>query len=476
MHKLPSIHAAFKSPQQCEDALKMYMIKMRTAKSLEDIAKAYGVSTATVSVRLRKVRSVLMKDFVPLYLTNTRDRAELLSHNTIMSQALFCASESPQSILVCDGTYIYVNKSTNYEFQRDTYTDQKKRNFIKFMMVVCTDGTIVHALGPYPARDNDAKILTKVNQSSDAFRNLRNGDILILDRGFRDCVKHFKERGFDVKMPSLVQSSKLKGQLTTIEANKTRLVTATRFVVETRNGHIKTIYSIFNETWNPIAVQHLPEDFSICCALINCYFKTFEPNKEIALDIAERMKSRMHLENKLADKVLCNQFQRYYRQFESFSEYDSLPQLNEIDLIYIALGKYQIKQAASYCQDHLKKNDGEFIIYSLESDVCRDLFTEMFPGERSLLLLLVRLKSRFRSQKTHDTFVLIDKNENNESVVLGYCCECNSGRRTVGCCSHVMTLIWKTLFIKNSNTSHQPAAFLDGYFGGTMSENIDDDE
>lgn len=330
-------------------------------------------------------------------------------------------------------------------------------------------------IGPYPARDNDAKILTKVDQSSDTFRNLRNGDILILDRGFRDCVKHFEQRGFDVKMPSLVQSSTLKGQLTTIEANKTRLVTATRFVVETRNGHIKTIFKIFNTTWNPLTVKHLPDDFAICCALINCYFKTFEPNKEIALDLAERMKSRMHLENKLADKVLCNQFQRYYRQFESFSDYDLLPQLNEMDLIYVALGKYQIKQAASYCQNHLKKNDGEFVIYSLEADVCGDLFSEMFPGERSFLLLLARLKSRFRSQKTHDAFVLIDKNENIGNVVLGYCCECNSGRRTVGCCSHVMTIIWKSLFIKNNN-SHQPAAFLDGYFGETLSENAHDDE
>lgn len=108
-------------------------------------------------------------------------------------------------------------------------------------MVVCTDGTIVHALGPYPARDNDATILEKVDRTTDAFQSLRNGDILILDRGFRDCVKYFEQRGFDVRMPSLVQNSQQKGQLTTIEANKTRL-TATRFVVETRNGHLKTIF------------------------------------------------------------------------------------------------------------------------------------------------------------------------------------------------------------------------------------------
>lgn len=224
MLKLPTINTAFKSAKQCEDALRMYLIKMRTSKPLAEIALMYGVSSATVSVRLKKIRKVLERDFVPLYLSNVRGRDELIRHNTTMSRILFCSPESPQSILVCDGTYIYVDKSTNYEFQRDTYTDQKKRNFVKFMMVVCTDGTIVHALGPYPARDNDAKILEKVDRTTNAFQSLQNGDILILDRGFRDCVKHFERRGFDVRMPSLVQSSPIKNQLTTIEANKTRLM------------------------------------------------------------------------------------------------------------------------------------------------------------------------------------------------------------------------------------------------------------
>ena len=30
----------------------------------------------------------------------------------------------------------------------------------------------------------------------------------------------------------------------------------------------------------------------------------------------------------------------------------------------------------------------------------------------------------------------------NESSILGYCCSCTPGLRTVGCCSHITTLIW----------------------------------
>lgn len=125
MLKLPSIIRDFRSAKQREDALRMYLIKMRTAKSLKQIAQMYGVSNATVSLRLKKIREVLRRDFVPLYLTNGRERDELIRHNTTMSRILFCSPESPKSILVCDGTYIYIDKSTNYEFQRNTYSDKK---------------------------------------------------------------------------------------------------------------------------------------------------------------------------------------------------------------------------------------------------------------------------------------------------------------------------------------------------------------
>lgn len=112
-------------------------------------------------------------------------------------------------------------------------------------MCVAPNGYIVYALGPYKARDNDAKIMQKIDETTNAFHILQNNDILILDRGFRDCVEYFRTKGYKVLMPALVQRSDKKGQLSTTEANQTRLITATRFIVETRNGHMKTIWKIY---------------------------------------------------------------------------------------------------------------------------------------------------------------------------------------------------------------------------------------
>lgn len=43
-----------------------------------------------------------------------------------------------------------------------TYNTHKKRNYVKIMMGVSTDSTIICALGPFKARDNDATIIKKM--------------------------------------------------------------------------------------------------------------------------------------------------------------------------------------------------------------------------------------------------------------------------------------------------------------------------
>lgn len=52
------------------------------------------------------------------------------------------------------------------------------------------------------------------------------------------------------------------------------------------------------------------------------------------------------------------------------------------------------------------------------------------------------MKSRFRSTESHHIFVLIDKTKIGRDSINEYFCTCETGSRTVGCCSHVMTVIW----------------------------------
>lgn len=475
---LPILRSMFEHQDTASDALYMYLLKMRSAQPNEDIGNDFNVSKMTVGRRLNSAREALEKDFIDNHINVIPIREELLHQSTAMCRGLFFShdSENEKVVLVLDGTYIYVDKSRNYEFQRATYTDQKKRNFIKVMMCVTANGTIVYALGPYQARDNDATILQKIDSTTNAFDFLQNGDILVLDRGFRDCVRYFEDKGLQVKMPSLVQRSDKKGQLTTIEANRSRLVTAIRFVVETRNGHMKTIFKIFNKVWNPLTIPHLMTDFKICAAIINQYYPIIESNRSIANEIKNRMLNRLDIENFLSKVVKKKDFQRNIKQFQTFTNFDSLPELEDLHLIWIALGKYQIRQAESYCSQHTKSNEGSFEVFYLPQNLCQNYFAAFYSNTCEPILLLGQLNSRFRSRKHYDVFLLVNKKGCDESAVLGYCCECYNGLRTVGCCSHVMCLIWYSLYMKNRNLPN-PAGFLDNYFDNNYdADGTDSDE
>lgn len=336
-----------------------------------------------------------------------------------------------------------------------------KKDFV-FQFVSC-NGEIIFALGPYPAVQNDATILKSIFESTDALDMLQNNDVLILDRGFRDCVHFLRQKGMIVKMPHLIQKCDNKRQLSTIDANHSRLVTAIRFVVETRNGHLKTIFKIFDKTWNTLALKHLQEDVQICCALINCYFRKIESNKGIAEEIAQRMIDKLDTANDLARIVQLQSFQNQMKDVQLFENYEELPSLSAQQLYRISFGPYQIRQAASYCQEHMKAHQNRFEVFSMPENILRKFFSQFYDNGQSLILLYCSFKSRFISGKKHRTYILLDSNGTDENAVIQYCCSCYSGLRTVGCCSHIMCIIWFTLHIKSSDVP-KPAAFMDNYF------------
>lgn len=466
LSKLPSLQGSFQNPSHAEVALYMYLMKMRTGQPSEDIGRVFSVTRVTVERQCSKVREAMKTDFVFENVNYVRSRDELLACNTDMGRGIFLPNGENKVILICDGTYIYVDRSSNYEFQKKTYTSQKKRNFVKIMMVVTCNGTIVYAFGPYPASQNDATILKSIFDRSDAFDHLQNHDILLLDRGFRDCVQFVESKGLEVKMPALLQLSRDKKQLSTAEANKSRLVTALRFSVEARNGHLKTIFKIFDMVWGSLALKHLQDDVRNCTAIINLYFREIESNRGFADEISRRMLNRLDTPNSLSEIVDRLGLQKKIRSFEPFDDFDSLPALSGLHLIYISLGRYQIKQAASYCQEHLKQNGSNFALFVCPENLVAEAL-EPYADNRNPKLFFAKFSSRFRSAAHHKTFVLIDCDGYNENAVLGYCCDCYNGLRTIGCCSHVMSIIWYSLHIKDRNVP-KPAAFLDDYFGNIV--------
>ena len=143
-------------------------------------------------------------------------------------------------------------------------------------MIVCADGYILEVIGPYSARTTDADIMKMLLGTHDepfadgAFHYFfHQGDAFILDRGFRASISLIETYGYEAHMsPSKRREDT---QLSTDQANKSRLITVVRWVVESINGRFKRDFKLFrNKIFNK-NVPYVFEDFKIAAALIN-YF------------------------------------------------------------------------------------------------------------------------------------------------------------------------------------------------------------
>lgn len=77
--------------------------------------------------------------------------------------------------------------------------------------------------------------------------------------------------------------------------------------------------------------------------------------------------------------------------------------------------------------------------------------------KHSLNLLEVQNGSR----KIYFVYILYENNAVGRQAIKQYCCNCIVGRRTVGCCAHVMTVIWFLSWARYQNNIYPPAQFLD---------------
>lgn len=122
------------------------------------------------------------------------------------------------------------------------------------------------------------------------------------------------------------------------------------------------------------------------------------------------------------------------------------------------MGTYQIRQARSYYGEHIRFYGG----YRIE--VCReeiDVSEYGLRGSGDNTLIRGKIKSRHISRKQYYVYILIENNVSGREGITEYCCNCLVGRRTIGCCAHVMTIVWYLEWARYQDVILAPAAFLD---------------
>ncbi|GBP09565.1 hypothetical protein EVAR_76566_1 [Eumeta japonica] len=192
------------------------------------------------------------------------------------------------------------------------------------------------------------------------------GDVLILDRGFRDAIVSLEEHGYVAYLPPSKQRNET--QLTTEAANKSRLITMCRWVVETVNGKFKNSFKIFRDRMFNNTLTKIFTDFKIAAALINCFQEPYEDSRYTD-DFIASINRNTHKTNLLAAYVLENNLNRQRASFIRLDannpEVSDFPELTYEDLIKFAIGTYHLKIALSYCSEHTKRTG----VYEIEVDV-----------------------------------------------------------------------------------------------------------
>ncbi|XP_062602094.1 uncharacterized protein LOC134263728 [Saccostrea cucullata] len=419
------------------------LTKLKTSLDNKMLAVMFNMSKPQIRRAVSTARQALCNSFVPQHLGFqhvTRDSI-IQKHTRPLAKELFTPSFADEkAILVLDGTYIYVQKSTNFAFQRRSFSMQKHRHLLKPMMIVSTTGYIIAAIGPYLAdgKNSDAKILNHILATNvqEIKSWIKEDDILIVDRGFRDSAGVLSELGINMEMPSFLKKG--QKQHSTEEANSSRLITKIRWVAESVNARIKTWKYLGKQLPNS-QIPYIGDYVRIVSAICNKYRCPISTgNEESDLNMAAKMRYLLSKSNLLQQEVESNgldkKSHRWVKLDEATTDLDDFPGFTEDEVRELTLGVYQVKLAKHYSQEHTNL-DGTYEIW----------IDKQLPG-----LLVAKLQSRHISSSKYKCWIRYS-----DGAVTSWYCRCRSGARVVGACAHITSVIWYLAFARHEHVSLQ---------------------
>lgn len=343
-----------------------------------------------------------------------------------------------RAIVIIDGTYAYIEKSSNFRELRQTYCVHKHEHLVKPIMMVAPDGYILSIQGPYFSdfQNNDARILIdQFNRNLGDMENwIQPGDIFLVDRGYRDAIPFLNEREVVCKMPISLGNG--QRQFTTEEANGNRLITKSRWVVESRNGHLRSKFKFFDKKIEKAHIPELNKYLLIAGAIINRYHPLIRM-EDATVENAQRMLRKLREPNEVQARVEAENLRRRRRAewvrlgHEAFPNF---PRLTMAQLKDITFGTFQIGLARSYIQDKIIRDEEEEFQF------------DHLLGEPGFLAICIY--SRFRQRIIHRLWIAYDNenrglaNVNADDLIFGYYCTCQCGARTIGCCAHIASMLW----------------------------------
>lgn len=431
-----------------------FLCKLRQGITDELLKMIFQYSTRqSVSLVISTVRQSLALRFVSENIGfGAIDRNTFIQrHVTDFSNRLYNPQpETRRAIVVIDGTYTKIEKSSNFRVLRQSYCRHKGYHLLKPALLVAPDGYILAIQGPYfsDSQNNDAAMLLK--EFNDDLEGMRawfeEGDIVLVDRGYRDATDFLVGLGIRYEMPAFLQRN--ARQLHTEDANRSRLVTKSRWIVESRNGHLKSIFKFFGKVIPYAHVPHLSNFYCIAGGLINRWHRPIIMQGADE-DLARTMLERAQEVNVLQARIEVDNMLIRRGEWVHFDE-NLVQDFPHLDLQYLrdlCFGVYQVYLAPGYIQDKRQREANDVIEYDQN---------RLEPN-----LLRLRIYSRHQNRTRYQLFISYNNDNDDDPPIMGYYCTCKCGARTLGTCAHVASVLWYLGYARHEeNIKYPPTSIL----------------
>lgn len=299
----------------------------------------------------------------------------------------------------------------------------RHRHLVKFMSLVLPNGYVLDTIGPFLGTMNDASIAKTITNTCDELTDwCEEGDVMIVDRGFRDVMNVFHGLGYEVKMPEFL--TKGKKQHDTEAADKSRLITKIRWRVESYHARLKKWTLIGSRIENAF-IPKVADCIRILSAALNCYRGPIGEDQINLSDtlLAQQMRSLLGRNNLLQERVLLGTLSSRSKWKSIDEDIFDFPPLSLEQLRELLFGSYQIKVARSYVEEHMD-TQGAYLIQVDHSE----------PH-----ILRANIQSRHSNARTYKVWIQYSFSQ--EPIEAWYC-QCTAGARNLGSCGHIASILW----------------------------------
>ena len=290
------------------------------------------------------------------------------------------------------------------------------------MSLVLPDGYVLDAIGPFVGTMNDASIAKAITDTCNQLIEwCEDGDIMIVDRGFRDVLDVFAELGYEVKMPEFL--TKGKKQHDTLSANKSRMISKIRWRVESYHARLKK-WNLLGSRVENAFIPKVADCLRILSAALNCYRGSIGENAINQLDtiLAQRMRSLVTKSNSLYQRILIGSLSSRSKWEKIDENMFDFPSLSLEELREMFFGTYQIKMARSYAEEHMDNGT-----YHIQVD-----YSE--PN-----ILRANVQSRHSNARAYKLWIQYSFSQ---EPIEAWHCQCAAGARNVECCGHIASVLW----------------------------------